>query len=60
MRLASGQVLQEINFHRVDVWTRYDIPFNSGSATSVQIFAGMWANGDTWVQADEFSLRRAS
>jgi D-arabinan endo alpha-(1,5)-arabinofuranosidase len=29
---------------------------NSGSNTSLVVYAGLWANGDTWAQVDDISV----
>lgn len=57
VRGSDGAVVAERTFHRVDGWTRYDIRFDSGDATTLQAFAGVWADGDTWMQLDEVSIR---
>lgn len=57
VRTPSGKVVSERVFHRVDGWTRYDVTFDSGDATALQAFAGIWADGDTWLQLDEVSVR---
>ena len=60
VRTTGGTVVAERGFHRVDGWTRYDIRFNSGDATTLQAYAGFWAHGDTWLQLDEVSVRAGS
>gem|GEM_PF-5054679 len=34
------------------------VTFNSGNNHSVEIFAGTWANGDTWMRMDTFRLTK--
>lgn len=59
VRTSSYQVLAETNFQQVGEWTRFDLQFDSGDRTSVQVFAGIWTdNGDMWLQVDDFSLTR--
>jgi hypothetical protein len=29
---------------------------NSGANTSLTVFGGLWANGDTWAQIDDVSV----
>jgi hypothetical protein len=29
---------------------------NSGAATSLVVYAGLWPNGDTWLQLDDVSV----
>ncbi|ACQ79887.1 carbohydrate-binding protein [Beutenbergia cavernae DSM 12333] len=61
VRGSNFQVISEHNFQAVADWTRYDVAFNSGDRTSVQVFAGIWTNnGDMWLQVDDFSLARAT
>lgn len=56
VRNANGSILQEINFANFENYSPLTVQFNSGSNTSVTIFTGMHAVGDTWVQADDYSL----
>jgi hypothetical protein len=58
VRSPAGDVVAERSYHRVDGWTRYDISFESGDATTLEAYAGLWANGDTWAQVDELSVRQ--
>ncbi|TLS49524.1 DUF4185 domain-containing protein [Paenibacillus antri] len=55
-RGSDGSILQEVKFERFDSYSPLTVRFNSGDHASVTIFAGMHASGDTWVQADDFSL----
>jgi hypothetical protein len=57
VRDTGGAVIAEANFRSVGAWTRYTVSFNSGSRTSIVVFAGVWTNnGDMWVQVDDFAL----
>lgn len=56
VRDANGKILKETKFTRCDDYTKLTIEFNSGTNKKVTVFTGMWANGDTWVQADAFML----
>jgi hypothetical protein len=57
--LNGGPVLSETQFSSLTNYTKLDVQFNSGNNHSVEVFAGMWAsNGDTWIQADTFSLTK--
>jgi hypothetical protein len=29
---------------------------NSGANSTLQVFAGLWANGDTWAQVDDVTV----
>jgi len=53
LRTAGGQVLGEQRFGRFDGYTKLTVNVNSGANTSVVIYAGLWANGDTWFQVDD-------
>lgn len=39
-------------------YTQVTVQFNSGANHSVELFAGLWATSDTWMQVDDFSLTR--
>ncbi|OMF22914.1 carbohydrate-binding protein [Paenibacillus sp. FSL H8-0548] len=57
--LGGGTILNETPFGYLSDYTKKTVQFNSGNAHSVEIYAGMWANGgDTWIQADDFSLTK--
>ncbi|NBE99473.1 DUF4185 domain-containing protein [Nonomuraea sp. KC401] len=57
VRVPGGAPVKEVNFRAVNAWTPFTVTFDSGSRTSVEVFAGIWTdNGDMWLQADEFSL----
>ncbi|WP_028610183.1 DUF4185 domain-containing protein [Paenibacillus harenae] len=55
--LGGGAILNEKTFGSLADYTKHTVTFNSGSRSSVEVYAGMWANGgDTWIQVDDFSL----
>ena len=57
LRTPGGQVVGEQSFQRLDNYTKVTATLNSGSNTSLVVYAGLWANGgDTWAQIDDFSL----
>lgn len=56
VRGEAGNILKETKFERHDNYTKLAVQFNSGSNTSVTVFTGMWPNGDTWVQLDDYML----
>jgi hypothetical protein len=56
VRGAAGNIIKEQKFGRNDDYTKLTVEFNSGSNSTVTIYTGMWANGDTWVQADDYTL----
>jgi S-formylglutathione hydrolase FrmB len=53
LRTTSGQVLGEQRFGRLDSYTKLTLAVNTGANTSVDLYAGLWANGDTWFQIDD-------
>jgi len=56
-RTTGGTILSEVNYASINGWRRYTVTFNSGSNTSVDVYAGVWTNnGDIWIQLDDFSL----
>jgi S-formylglutathione hydrolase FrmB len=56
LRTPGGQVVGEQKFTRLDTYTKVTATVNSGSNTSLVIYAGTWANGDTWAQVDDVSV----
>jgi hypothetical protein len=56
LRTLGGQVVGEQRFFRQDNYTRVTATVNSGSNTSLVIYAGIWANGDTWAQVDDVTV----
>ncbi|WP_206424217.1 DUF4185 domain-containing protein [Cohnella candidum] len=56
--LNGGPILNETKFLSLPNYTQLTVTFNSGNNHSVEIYAGMWATGDTWIQADDFSLTK--
>jgi S-formylglutathione hydrolase FrmB len=53
LRTASGQVLGEQRFTRLDGYTKLTVTVSTGASSSVVVYAGLWANGDTWLQVDD-------
>lgn len=60
VRDSTGKIMKETKFERYDQYAPLTVRFNSGKETSVTVFTGMHAGGDTWVQADDYSLRQVS
>ncbi|HEY5947409.1 MAG TPA: alpha/beta hydrolase-fold protein [Kofleriaceae bacterium] len=56
LRTPGGQVLGEQHFANLGAYTQLSVMVNSGSNTSLDVFAGVWANGDTWLQLDDVSV----
>lgn len=57
--LNSGPILGETHLTQsLPGYTQLTVQFNSGPHHSVELFAGLWANGDTWLQVDDVRLTR--
>lgn len=59
VRGLANNILKETKFERHDNYSKLTVRFNSGSNATVRIFTGMHANGDTWIQADDYMLLKA-
>jgi hypothetical protein len=58
-QLYNGPMINEIHISTsLPGYTKKTVTFNSGNNHSVEIFAGIWANGDTWMQMDTFSVTK--
>jgi S-formylglutathione hydrolase FrmB len=56
LRTQGGQVVGEQRFGRLDNYTKVTATVNSGSNTTLVVYAGLWANGDTWAQVDDVAV----
>lgn len=57
--LNNGPILNEIHLNApMANYTQRTVTFNSGNNHSIEIFAGTSADGDTWIQADNFSMTK--
>jgi len=56
LRTLGGQVVGEQRFTRLDGYTKVTATVNSGPNTSLVLYAGLWANGDTWAQVDDVTV----
>lgn len=56
LRTTSGAVIGERKYGRLDGYSQITFDVNSGNNTQLQVFAGLWANGDTWAQIDDISV----
>ena len=56
LRTPTGQVVAEQRFGRFDAYTQLTVTAPAGSSTSLVAFAGVWANGDTWLQLDDVAV----
>ncbi len=57
---VDGAVIKETVFAQLSDYTEQTVTFNSGNRSVVELYAGMWADGDTWLQLDDVSLVRDS
>lgn len=56
----NPQTVASQSFTKLDRYTRFVIPFNSGSVSDVEAFVTTSPTSDRWVQIDDLSLVRAS
>lgn len=56
LRTTGGQVVGERKYGRFDGYTMIQFDVNSGNNTQLDLYAGLWANGDTWAQVDDISV----
>ena len=59
LRTTGGQVVGEQRYGRLDGYTKVTTTVNSGSNTTLVVYAGLWANGDTWAQVDDVTVAPA-
>lgn len=56
LRTVTGHVLGEKTFGSFGGYTQVSVTVGSGNNTALVVFAGLWANGDTWLQVDDVSV----
>jgi S-formylglutathione hydrolase FrmB len=56
LRTTSGQVVGEQKFTSLGGYTQLTVTVASGANTSLVVYAGLWANGDTWLQLDDVTV----
>ncbi|HEV7757479.1 MAG TPA: hypothetical protein VGO78_00760, partial [Acidimicrobiales bacterium] len=56
LRTTSGQVVGEARFTNLGAYTQVSATVGSGANTSLVVYAGLWANGDTWLQVDDVAI----
>ncbi len=56
VRSTNGAVVGERKYGRFDGYTMIQFDVNTGGNTQLDVFAGLWANGDTWAQVDDISV----
>ncbi|WP_164012138.1 DUF4185 domain-containing protein [Pyxidicoccus trucidator] len=57
---SNGPILGERLFGSLPGYTEQVVSFNSGGNSVVEVYGGLWANGDTWLQLDDVSLTRGA
>lgn len=56
IRDAAGNVVAQTTFGAAPTYKQLTVPFNSGSNTTMTVFAGFWGqNTDYWIRLDDFS-----
>ena len=59
VRNSNSTVNSEVNFGGLPGYTQITVDFNSGSNTTMYVFAGWWSNGsDVWMRFDDFTVRQ--
>jgi S-formylglutathione hydrolase FrmB len=56
LRTTSGQVVGETRFTNLGAYTQVSATVASGANTSLVVYAGLWASGDTWLQVDDVAI----
>lgn len=56
LRTGSGQVVGEKKFGSFGAYSQVTVDVPSGANTSLVVYGGLWANGDTWIQLDDVSV----
>jgi hypothetical protein len=58
VRTTGGTVISEAAFGSLPSYTQKTVSFNSGSNTSVIVYAGFWGPGaDSWIRVDDVSVQ---
>ncbi len=57
VRKPGGGVVKEKKFGKYTGYTQVTVSFNSGKNSTLEVFGGLWASGDTWAQFDDISLQ---
>jgi S-formylglutathione hydrolase FrmB len=56
LRTGAGQVIGEQRFATLGPYTQITVTASSGPHHSLEVFAGVWADGDTWLQLDDVAV----
>ena len=56
VRTTGGTVIGEDEYNSLPGYTQLTVHLNTGGNTTVQVYGGLWPNGDTWAQLDDVSL----
>ncbi len=55
-RTTDGHVIGEQSFAALGGYTQLSVTVSSGSQHALDVYAGFWADGDTWLQLDDVSI----
>ena len=53
LKTIGGTILGEKKYGTFANYTLVSVDVNTGSNTSLVLYGGLWANGDTWAQIDD-------
>ncbi|MGP4041087.1 DUF4185 domain-containing protein [Gracilibacillus sp. D59] len=56
VRGVDGNIIKEQKYESKNAYSKISVEFNSGNNDFVTVFTGMHANGETWVQIDDYLL----
>jgi S-formylglutathione hydrolase FrmB len=56
VRDTGGNVISEQEYNGLAGYTQLTVTLNTGSNSTVVVYGGLWAQGDTWMQLDDVSL----
>lgn len=56
LRTTAGQVIREQRFASLGNYTQITVTASSGPNRALEVFAGVWASGDTWFQLDDVAV----
>ena len=59
LRTTAGTVVGERQFAALGAYTLQTVTVNSGANSSLDLYAGLWTYGDTWLQVDDVSVAPA-
>lgn len=56
VRDTSGNVISEDEYNSLPGYTQLTVTLSTGNNSSVVVYGGLWAQGDTWMQIDDVAL----